>query len=387
MHELLPRHAGWQLLLLGTDINEAALQKAQQGIYNEWSFRMVEPELRSRYFHLGPKGYELEPQIRRMVTFRHGNLRHDPCPDPAGDTHDMDLILCRNVLIYFDPASVAAVLRKFEATLAPGGYLVTGHAELNHQNLGQLRTQMFPQSVVYQRSLQTRVAPPGQLLPVPSSPAQSQSRPVQPQPATPRAPVQTPPVASQPSPRPPAPRIDRTTLQLKPIAMPQAAPTKVEAVLQQVKALLNSGAYSIALEKLEELLRHDASNFAALALAAQAYANLGQHEKAAAYCRQAIAMNSFAPAPYHLLAHIVEEQGQADEAKTLLKKVIYLAPAFVAAYLDLGALYQRAEDHNRARQMRKTARELLQQMPAHEVVEACHGLTAAAAIEHLQEMP
>ncbi|MBV9468122.1 MAG: tetratricopeptide repeat protein [Abitibacteriaceae bacterium] len=387
LHELLPHHTGWKLLILGTDINEEVLDKARQGIYSEWSFRMVDTELRQRYFQPVPKGYEIDPQIRRMVTFRHGNLRRDPFPNPAADIHEMDLILCRNVLIYFDPAAVGAVLRKFELSLADEGYLVTGHAELNHQNLGQLKTKMFPESVAYQRHLKAAIAPPSQPLPVPATPPTVQIKPATPQQRTPAARPH-----SHPSIIPPAknavPAQEKTNkTSLEPSSkLPAELPSNTEELLQQVKSLLHNGSYTVALEKLEDALRRDTDNFAVLALAAQAYANLGQHVKAAVYCRQAITLDSFAPAPYHLLAHIVEEQGQADEAKNLLKKVIYLAPSYVAAYIDLGALYQREGDMPRARQMRKTARELLQKMPPQEVVEACDGLTAATILGHLQEM-
>ena len=135
-------------------------------------------------------------------------------------------------------------------------------------------------------------------------------------------------------------------------------------------------------EKLECLLRGEPRNYAALCLVAQAYANLGQHDEAVQRCRQAIAVDAFAPIPYSLLAHVAEEQGDGEEAKTLLKKVIYLAPSFIPAYLDLAALHEKEGDASRAKKMRATAFELLKALSPQTIVEP-YGLTAQEMIRQL----
>ncbi|MBI4531305.1 MAG: chemotaxis protein CheR [Candidatus Latescibacteria bacterium] len=149
--EALGGRGDWKVVILGTDINREALEKARRGVYSEWSFRMVEPGLRVRYFHRRGDEWELDMRIREMVTFRSMNILKDPFPDLASDLHSLDLILCRNVFIYFDRDAVSPVLRKFEETLHEGGYLITGHGELHGQKLGRLRTRVFSESVVYQR--------------------------------------------------------------------------------------------------------------------------------------------------------------------------------------------------------------------------------------------
>src|SRR5207248_2637251 len=105
----------------GTDLNEEALEAARQGNYQAWSLRGLAPALRRRYFRRGV-GYELDPAIRAMVTFRPLNLVQAPFPTPAAGVLRMDLILCRNVFIYFERAAVARVMRNFAETLVPGGY-------------------------------------------------------------------------------------------------------------------------------------------------------------------------------------------------------------------------------------------------------------------------
>jgi chemotaxis methyl-accepting protein methylase len=110
--------------LLATDLSAAALRGAERGRYGSRSVRHVEAGLRER--HLEPAGAEWavgEP-LRRLVRFQQHNLVTDP---PPGER--FELILCRNVLIYFDAPTVERVVRSLERALAPGGMLVLGAAD------------------------------------------------------------------------------------------------------------------------------------------------------------------------------------------------------------------------------------------------------------------
>lgn len=151
LKELIPDLERWNLTVLGVDINQSALQKAKVGEYSAWSFRRVLPEVKQQYFRLLNDKYYLDEQIKKMVTFQVLNLINDPFPASNTAFKEMDLILCRNVFIYFDFAAIANVLNKFCHALQPFGYLLTGHAEVVNQNLGLFHTKVFPESVIYQR--------------------------------------------------------------------------------------------------------------------------------------------------------------------------------------------------------------------------------------------
>lgn len=163
---LLPQRDGWNILILGTDIDSEAIAKARRGRYGQWSFRMVPPALRQRYFR--PEGGEwlLDERIRRTVTLRVSNLVSEAFPDPGSELHDLDLILCRNVFIYFDSAAVTAVAVKLAATLREGGYLMTAHTELIGHPVRELESRLFVEGVAYQR----RVRMPAERLYVPAPP-------------------------------------------------------------------------------------------------------------------------------------------------------------------------------------------------------------------------
>jgi chemotaxis protein methyltransferase CheR len=151
LKELIPDLEQWNLLILGVDINTVALEKAREGIYRSWSLRGVDQAIRQKYFQLEDNQYYLDSEIRQMVSFETSSLVKDPVFKTNSKLREMDLIICRNVFIYFETSAIAKVLEKFYKLLQPSGYLLTGHSELHEQNLDQFEIKVFPESVIYQR--------------------------------------------------------------------------------------------------------------------------------------------------------------------------------------------------------------------------------------------
>lgn len=153
LQELIPDLEQWNLTILGIDINQSALQKAREGIYSPWSFRSVDPEIKQRYFKLVDDLYYLDQNIKRMVDFQPFNLIEGPFSYPNFEMKEIDLILCRNVFIYFGAAAIAKAIARFSYALKPQGYLITGHAELSGQDLSLFQVKVFSESLVYQRKV------------------------------------------------------------------------------------------------------------------------------------------------------------------------------------------------------------------------------------------
>lgn len=121
MAELAP--AEMKVAILGSDVSEGVLAQARQGLFPPARLTEVPPHLLDRYFRAEGGQYRLDAEVRRSVTF----LRHDLlAPD---DYAPADLILCRNVLIYFSREEQELILGRFAAALTPGGVLVLGRAE------------------------------------------------------------------------------------------------------------------------------------------------------------------------------------------------------------------------------------------------------------------
>ena len=110
--------------VLATDVSARALAAARAGQYGEWSLRRLEPALRGRFFRAAGRGLTVTGEVRSPVEFRRHNLVTGP---PPGD--GFDLVVCRNVLIYFTAATAAAVLERLIASLRPGGWLLVAPVE------------------------------------------------------------------------------------------------------------------------------------------------------------------------------------------------------------------------------------------------------------------
>ncbi|SRR5579883_224351 len=127
--ELLPDIEAWTLNILGTDINTTSLQKAILGVYGEWSMRSIPDYFEHRYFVKEHNHFTLSQKIRDLVKFDYLNLNDGIYPSIFNGTNAQDLILCRNVLIYFDSKRVTELMKKFEESLAPEGYLLLGASD------------------------------------------------------------------------------------------------------------------------------------------------------------------------------------------------------------------------------------------------------------------
>lgn len=149
--QLLPSRRSWKVCILGTDINRRALEYAKQGSYRQWAFRMVKSDLQQRYFVEQAETWVLKDHIRTMVTFHLGNLFKDAFPSPISGIYDMDLILCRNVFLYFEPDAITHVTKKMTDVLTRGGCLMTGHNELSPEALGRWQVRVFPTGIIYQQ--------------------------------------------------------------------------------------------------------------------------------------------------------------------------------------------------------------------------------------------
>jgi chemotaxis protein methyltransferase CheR len=116
---------GWRFDIVATDFADDALSKAHRGIYSQFEVQRGLPvALLVKHFQKVGMGWEIRPEMRAKIEFRAHNLLDD-----CRDLGICDVIFCRNVLIYFDEATRAAVLARLTAQLASDGYLVLGAAE------------------------------------------------------------------------------------------------------------------------------------------------------------------------------------------------------------------------------------------------------------------
>jgi chemotaxis protein methyltransferase CheR len=333
LRRLLPDLAQWDVSILATDFNREALAKARRGVYSAWSFRGVPAEIQESYFSRQADQYAIAPFIQQMVTFAHLNLIEGVYPASVNNTSHTDLILFRNVLIYFNAESIRQVVGRMYDALTDGGWLVVGHAEPSQTTFRQFTVRNFPSTVVYQKSAAgdknsdeetpTIGLAPDRPFPLLDSP--------------PVLPLST------------APEQDRSRRDGRPVA-----PVNTLSPLQAARLYASRLELGAAKEAIQtELQRSPLS----------------------------------APAHY-LHGLILQEEGEWDAALDALRRCIYADPEFVMGHFALAGLYARLRQPARARKSLDNMARLLAGRPLDEVIPESDGITvkrllamAAAQIE------
>jgi chemotaxis protein methyltransferase CheR len=141
---------GWDVAILGTDINRQFLANARAGRFEEWSFRATPDDVRRACFEQKGKHWVIAPEYRVGVSFQFHNLVANPFP-PLGEFSAFDLIICRNVMIYFSPELMRTVVSQFHNCLEPGGWLLVGPAEPNMAHFTLFQVVNAPGVTLYQR--------------------------------------------------------------------------------------------------------------------------------------------------------------------------------------------------------------------------------------------
>jgi chemotaxis protein methyltransferase CheR len=300
LDRLLPDVESWDLAILGTDVNSASLETARRALYRPWSLRDTPLSVRDHYFRRRGGSYEVIPEIRRRVRFAPLNLAAAGPPPMLGP---VDLLLCRNVLMYLSKAVARGVVGRLRDALAPDGWLVAAAAE----SWAELFRPLVPVNLAGTILFTGAASAHGQATsPLPHHPPAGESLGTE-------APLSTA--------RPRRPGQARTAV---PPASEGAAPAPNADRLSDARALADRG-------QLDEALRA---------------------------CQSALSRNQMDPEAHFLLGTIHQERGEAPEALAALRRALYLAPDLAAAHAAMGHLLRVRGESRRARRHLEAAARL-----------------------------
>jgi chemotaxis protein methyltransferase CheR len=153
---LIERWAGleeWNVEIISSDIDTGILHKAQVGRYSPRSVQHVPAVWLSKYFTRIGDDYQICQDLREAVEFTRVNLAE---PNDTKPYRHLDIIFCRNLLIYFDDLSRKAAAETFYDALKSGGYICLGHSESMSRISSLYKVRKFPEAIVYQKSLEAR---------------------------------------------------------------------------------------------------------------------------------------------------------------------------------------------------------------------------------------
>nr|WP_211194646.1 protein-glutamate O-methyltransferase CheR [Pyxidicoccus fallax] len=371
---VLLRDEGWshRMSVYATDVSRGALARARQANYGEWSLRGPwEGRMRA---HLRPEGrrYVLAPEIRELVRFGYLNLALDTWPSADSGIWKLDVIFCRNVLIYFNPATIEGVARRLHDALAEGGYLFTGPSDPPLGALAPLEPVLTDWGVLYRRPL------PGTVVSIPAVGFAPAGRAGEAAPPVPRgdtagdpkgsaswrsgadAPMRLPgtkasgvPGSSAPL-APPTPRTPRTppasgspAPDLPPasvLPVPGASPDRAlrapdAEALAAARRALDRGDWREAARRLGAEDAHP--DIATMAV--RTLANLDA-QAAIAACAETAARHPLIAGLRYLEALLQLGQGRLADAERAARQALYLEPTLIVAWLVLGRVLRRHGD-------------------------------------------
>ncbi len=365
LRKMIPDQPAWNVTILATDLNASSLQKAALGVYGDWSFRGTPRWVKEWHLTRTADGrFEVAAAVRKMVTFSQLNLMQDAFPSLATNTNAMDIIFCRNVLMYFATEGMAKVIEQFHHALLPGGWLIVSPCETSPALFRRFEPVSFQGATLYRKDGSGKRAEPAPAFSTVAAP---------PAPMPPHLPGQgtlVPPVGT-PAVRPPSP--------------PESVPRVTEqpdAPLDDALALFRKGLYADAAALLSELALQGARKHGsdvyrnAVTLLVRSYANQGEFAKALEWADKAIATNKLDPELRYLQAVILQEQGAAEAAAAALKKTLYLDQHFVLAHFALANLtLQQGKAKDAARHLENAAA-LLRECGDDDLLPGSEGLSA-----------
>ncbi|WP_394558348.1 CheR family methyltransferase [Aquipseudomonas alcaligenes] len=296
----------WTVELLASDINSIFLAHAEQGCYGQNAFRRNEETFRSRHFQAEGNAWRVRPQWRGRISFLQHNLSAGPLPDPRRGLFAVDLILCRNVLMYFSTEHAGATLRGLLASLSADGILLLSAVEAGLASQAGLSG--------FWAGSNYALAPGGQM---------------------PRS------TTVMPAPAIHAEQSIHTRLPPLPETAAAAEPAQ-EPLWQRAIAALDQGRHEVVWELIQTYLSQAGltanQRYEACLLLARSWAEQHRSAEAREWLQRAQALDPAALQPYWLQAMLARHEGDAQAALQVLHKLLYLAPECPMAHFQQGLL-------------------------------------------------
>ena len=394
---LLPNIEDWNISILATDLNVSVLQKAQKGVYSDWSFRSPPSWLKERYFRRREKSFELSPTIKRMVTFAPLNLAEDVYPSLSSNTNAIDIIFCRNVIMYFPLELQQKVIQQFHHALVHGGWLIVSPSEASSHLFPQYVTVNFPGTIFFMKGEQHETQPSLWFARMPhdeqlsysdrlysGSHAQSpQENASEGDSAVQHMPFFSAEAGSADIVR--APAIQNTAPSPFETVFQDAGAETLEDCLEHARELYRQGAYEALLAKLLPRAAQSRES-ETCELIARAYANQGCFAKALGWCDKALEIDKLNPSTHYLKATILQEEQQNEHAIASLRRTLFLDRDFVLAYVALGNLVRQQGRIKESAKYFETARQLLQHYAPNSLLPESDGMTAERVKEFIHAL-
>ncbi|MFH0976463.1 MAG: CheR family methyltransferase [Spirochaetota bacterium] len=364
LREIIPDISEWNITLLATDINRRFLNKAINGIYNQWSFRQTSDDVRERFFvNAGNNLFSINNEIVSMVKFSILNLVEDVYPSLLNNTNAMDLIICRNVLMYLKAGQAAEVVRRLYNSLVSRGLLSISPVEHSAAIAEYFDAENIDGVTLYRKALNVRQKAVNTQKPETEKHESWHNH------------------ISEVK----HPEIQAVTTVIKETES-QDESESIPDKWSEAGTLYNSGDYTGAIGILTQLEKQGRAEAREMALLASCYANRGMLADARSWCEAAIVRDKLNPRLYYLLSVILHEQGETEQAETAFRKTLYLDPEFALAFFALGNIAAQKGDFKTAEKHYRIVLELLKKFNPEDIIPGSEGMQVGKLSEIIRDL-
>lgn len=350
LHNTIPKISDWNISILATDINQETLEKAETGVYGPWSFRSTPDWLRSRYFHhLEDRKDEIIPEIKKMVTFSGFNLTHENFLSTICQNHKMDIIFCRNVLMYFTNDWVSKISQNLFHSLTEGGWLIVSSCELSSNLFPKFTPVNFPGAVLYRKGKEEYSTSD-----IHSYDSHSQL------------------FFNTLSSLTPAKKAVKQLFfseDFNNSALKKDDRDKIGTLIHADTVLKDALEPQPQLKTREDVLNENKVSIRVLA-------SQGHLEEALSLCNEAIASDKLDQDLYFLRASIFQELNKSHDAIKSLKQAIFINSNYIIGHLTLGNLFKKQGNFKNAKRHFINALELLNTVSNDDIPEESYGFSA-----------
>jgi chemotaxis protein methyltransferase CheR len=356
--ETIPDIETWQITIIGTDVNRNFIHKAKNGRYTQWSFRDTPDDLKKKYFTQIGKEFEVIPEIKKMVSFSYLNLADNKYPLIETNTYAMDVIFCRNVLMYFSTDQAQMVVNRFKECLNHEGWLITSPVEVANACFSILNQVTIHNAMVYRKSKWNKH--PKLQLNVHHTTNKVDE-------------IQNLNLESSYF-------IEIEKQQVEPAVLHHKKKHETELNdqsidLKKIYKFIEIARYEDARMLLQKLIIQHPDDVVIKFLLVKVLANMGHHSEARILCEELISINKMNADYYYLLANILFDENKKDEADTIINQVLYIDHNHVLAHFLKGNISRIAGKRQVAIKHYKNLLSLIQNMNDSEIIAESDGLT------------
>jgi len=318
-----------------TDLNSAAVENAKLGRFPARRMAGVSDDRCRRFFHPREGGFEVQPALRACIRFEAQNLASPVFAHVRPGS--FDLILCRNVIIYFDLPTIRGLMERFLVAMRPGAYLFLGYSESLFRVYEKFEMVEVEGSFVYRRAL--------------FSPGKGHKKREQPSP--PAASLRG---ASGRQPKTHSKRTSPTACEPSPaIEKNGRLPDSPQERLNGAVRLMDQGKFDAALEAVSALIKGDPDDLAALLTLGNLYSLLGRPTDARETFENAVSREPLCVEARIFGGVAALQNGNLEEARSELKKALFLEPTLALGHYLLAQIQERMGDREGAKRSYRNA--------------------------------